>query len=189
MTFKCYCWLSLFIKFIRISSTGCFFNWYPPKSSKCQPVSKSWHLELFWWDLLCNLTLRTFRGHQLEKTPCIQQVTYKVQLERHCLWSVPNGFYCMLTVHGEGHANQQRKIDWTLLIKPASQLHFKTGISTNYSQRSTRGPAQHHFPLFDDTVLGKPSLEKNSILRKSFIKRWPPVGVLWNFIFFLARFA
>ena len=59
----------------------------------------------------------------------------------------------MLTVHGEGHANQQRKIDWTLLIKPASQLHFKTGMATNYSQRSTRGPAQHHFPLVDDTVL------------------------------------
>ena len=59
----------------------------------------------------------------------------------------------MLTVHGEGHANQQRKIDWTLLIKPASQLHFKTGMATNYSQRGTRGAAQHHFPLFDDTVL------------------------------------
>ena len=59
----------------------------------------------------------------------------------------------MLTVHGEGHANQQRKIDWTLLIKPASQLHFKTGMATNYSQKSTRGPPQHHFPFFDDTVL------------------------------------
>ena len=61
-------------------NTGCFFfnwdppknhkygkklkylNWDPPKSSKCQPVSKFWHLELLWWDLLCNLTLRTFWG-------------------------------------------------------------------------------------------------------------------------------
>ena len=60
----------------------------------------------------------------------------------------------MLTVHGEGHANQQRKIDWTLLIKPASQLHFKTGMATNYSQGSTRGPAQHHFfPFFGDIAL------------------------------------
>ena len=25
-------------------------------------VSKFWHLELFWWDLLCYLTLRTCRG-------------------------------------------------------------------------------------------------------------------------------
>ena len=38
-----------------------FLTGAPPKSSKCQPVNKSWHLELFWWDLLCNLTLRTFR--------------------------------------------------------------------------------------------------------------------------------
>ena len=39
-----------------------YLNWDPPKSSKCQPVSKFWHLELLWWDLLCNLTLRTFWG-------------------------------------------------------------------------------------------------------------------------------
>ena len=46
---------------------GVFFNWCPPKNSKCQPVSKFWHLELFWWDLLCNLTLRTFRGAPVKK--------------------------------------------------------------------------------------------------------------------------
>ena len=34
-----------------------FFYWFCPKNSKCQPVSKFWHLELFWWDLLCNLIL------------------------------------------------------------------------------------------------------------------------------------
>ena len=28
---------------------------------------KSWHLELFWWDLLCNLTLKTFRGAPVKK--------------------------------------------------------------------------------------------------------------------------
>ena len=37
------------------------FNWDPPKSSAIQPVSKFWHLELFKGNLLCNLTLRTFR--------------------------------------------------------------------------------------------------------------------------------
>ena len=26
---------------------GDFFHWYPPKNSKCQSVSKFWHLELF----------------------------------------------------------------------------------------------------------------------------------------------
>ena len=42
----------------------------------------------------------------------------------------------------------------TTLIKPASHLHFKTGMATNYSQRSTRGPAQHHFfPFFGDIAL------------------------------------
>ena len=46
---------------------GVFFNWCPPKKPKFQPVSKFWHLELFWLDLLCNLTLRTFGGHQLKK--------------------------------------------------------------------------------------------------------------------------
>ena len=46
---------------------GGFFHWYPPKSSKCQPVSKFWHLELFWLDLLCNPTLRTFWGGTSQK--------------------------------------------------------------------------------------------------------------------------
>ena len=37
-------------------------NWCPPKNSKYQPVRKFWHSGLLWWDLLCNLTLRTFWG-------------------------------------------------------------------------------------------------------------------------------
>ena len=41
------------------------------KNHKFFSVSKFWHLELFWRDLLCNLTLRTFRGHQIKKTPII----------------------------------------------------------------------------------------------------------------------
>ena len=53
------------------TDTACFFNCSHPKNPKCQPVSKFWHLELFWWDLLCNLILRTFRGVPVKKTPCI----------------------------------------------------------------------------------------------------------------------
>ena len=49
---------------------GVFFNWCPPKNHKFFLVSKFWHLELFWWDLLCNLTLTTFRGALIKKTPC-----------------------------------------------------------------------------------------------------------------------
>ena len=38
----------------------------------------------------------------------------------------------MSTVHEEGHNDQQRKIDWTLLIKSTFHLHFKPGMVTNY---------------------------------------------------------
>ena len=41
-------------------------------------------------------------------------------------------FYCMSTVHEEGHDDQQCKIDWTLLIKSTFYLHFKLGMTTNY---------------------------------------------------------
>ena len=44
-----------------------FFQW---SSQKCKSLRKFWYLELFWWDLLCNLTLRTFRGTPVKKTPC-----------------------------------------------------------------------------------------------------------------------
>ena len=37
-----------------------FFNWFPPKNPKCQ-------LELFWRDLLCNLTLKTFWPEPVKK--------------------------------------------------------------------------------------------------------------------------
>ena len=39
-----------------------FLHGYPPKTSKCQPVSKFW---TFWWDLLCNLTLFSFECKSL----------------------------------------------------------------------------------------------------------------------------
>ena len=47
--------------------TGWFFSLTPPKNHKFFSVSKFRHLELFWWDLLCNLTLRTFRGVPVKK--------------------------------------------------------------------------------------------------------------------------
>ena len=52
---------------------GVFFNWSYPKSSKCQSVSKFWHLELFWWDLLCNLILRTFWVGPVKKNTLYDQ--------------------------------------------------------------------------------------------------------------------
>ena len=57
-----------------------FFNWCPPKNHKFFPVSKFWHWELFWWDLLCNLTLRIFRGVSVKNHPvtCIVPSTTKV---------------------------------------------------------------------------------------------------------------
>ena len=41
----------------------------PPKKTrpKCQTLRKFWRLELFWWDSLCNLTLRTFKGRPVKK--------------------------------------------------------------------------------------------------------------------------
>ena len=48
---------------------GVFCDCRPPRSSKCQPVRKFWHLELFWWDLLWNLT-QLWEGRQSQKTPC-----------------------------------------------------------------------------------------------------------------------
>ena len=51
---------------------GVFFNWCPPKNHKFFSVSKFWHLELFWLDLLCNLTLRTFRGVPVKKNTLYQ---------------------------------------------------------------------------------------------------------------------
>ena len=40
-----------------------FFYWSAQKT--CQTLRKFWH---FWWDLLCNLTLRSFRGGPVKKT-------------------------------------------------------------------------------------------------------------------------
>ena len=42
---KCKTGISTFIM-------GVFFNWCPPKNHKFFSVSKFWHLELFWWNLL-----------------------------------------------------------------------------------------------------------------------------------------
>jgi len=47
-----------------------FFYWSALKMTKCQTLRKFWHLELFRWDLLCNLTLSSFLGRTSNKTPC-----------------------------------------------------------------------------------------------------------------------
>ena len=47
-------------------------------------VSKFWHSELFWWDLLCNLTLRTFRGAPVKnKTHCIYTLVSRHMSDRY----------------------------------------------------------------------------------------------------------
>ena len=47
--------------------TGCFFYCSALKMTKCQTHWKIWHLELFWWDLQCNLTLSHFLGRNSKK--------------------------------------------------------------------------------------------------------------------------
>ena len=44
---------------------GGFFYWSALKMTKCQTLREFWHLRLFRWDLLCNLTL-----DQSKKPPC-----------------------------------------------------------------------------------------------------------------------
>ena len=68
---------------------GVFFNWSYPKNHKFFLVSKFWHLELFWWDLLCNLTL--LGGSQLKKTPCIINTkSLNILLTLNPWWSSPS---------------------------------------------------------------------------------------------------
>ena len=60
-------WVQISQVIFLLIYTGCFFNWCPPKNHMFFPVSKFWHFELFWLDILCNLTLRTFRGAPVKK--------------------------------------------------------------------------------------------------------------------------
>ena len=46
---------------------GGFFDCSALKMTKCQTHWKIWHLELFWWDLQCNLTLSHFLGRNSQK--------------------------------------------------------------------------------------------------------------------------
>ena len=61
---------------------GVFLIWCSLKSQVFS-VSKFWHLELFWWDLLCNLTLRTFRGAPVKKTPCMSRPRPSLKFKVH----------------------------------------------------------------------------------------------------------
>ena len=58
----------------RCNLQGVSFNWSLPKSSKCQSVSKFWHLELF--DVIYYVIwyLELFGRNQLKKTPCISKL-------------------------------------------------------------------------------------------------------------------
>ena len=46
---------------------GGFFDCSALKMPKCQTHWKIWHLELFWWDLQCNMTLSHFLGRNSQK--------------------------------------------------------------------------------------------------------------------------
>ena len=63
---SCKLWMSRIDDCFKLVQ-GDFFHWDPPKNHKFFSVRKFWYLELFWWDLLCNLTLRTFRGVPVKK--------------------------------------------------------------------------------------------------------------------------
>ena len=72
--------------FTCIVIQGDFFNWHPPKSSKCQPVPVN--SDTFWWDLLCNLTLRTFWAEPVKKpTLYILVFLYFFCLFQSCIFS------------------------------------------------------------------------------------------------------
>ena len=47
--------------------------------TKCQTHWKIWHLELFWWDLQCNLTLSHFLGRTVKKTTLYEYLSKKVR--------------------------------------------------------------------------------------------------------------
>ena len=47
---------------------GGFFHWYPPKNSKCQPVSKFWHFFDGIYYVIWHLEL--WGGYQWKKPPC-----------------------------------------------------------------------------------------------------------------------
>ena len=121
--------LCLWLFYSKDFIQGVFFNWCPPKihkygkklkyqnrcplkNSKYQPVRKFWHLGLLWWDLLCNLTLRTFwggtswdleiiGGHQFESS---KHFTYRKTLttfrgapvKKDTLYICHNSYFCMV---------------------------------------------------------------------------------------------
>ena len=60
-------WRQNFLLIIYLIQGG-FFDCSALKMPKCQTHWKIWHLELFWWDLQCNLTLSHFLGRNSKKT-------------------------------------------------------------------------------------------------------------------------
>ena len=69
---------------IFIHLQGVLFYWSALKMTKCQTLKKFWHLELFWWDLLCNLTLCHFLGRTGQKNHpvcIIQSSCIKTEME------------------------------------------------------------------------------------------------------------
>ena len=57
-----------------------------PPFPKCQLDSKFWHLRLFWWGLVWNLTLKTFWADPVKKTPCILRIILWGRLGELIVW-------------------------------------------------------------------------------------------------------
>ena len=65
-TISNYKWIRMKYLYVFIIQDGFFdcLNW-----PSARPLGNSGTLNFFWWDLLCNLTLRTFRGRPVKKHP------------------------------------------------------------------------------------------------------------------------
>ena len=100
---------------------GCFFSWCPPKNHKFFPVSKFWHLELFRWDILCNLTLRTSRGAPVKKTSCIFEYKY-LNREKDQPWSIDYNDICKRILWGLPQLWQVVRLK-CFLVKNLNQIH------------------------------------------------------------------
>ena len=92
--------------------------------TKCQTLRKFWHLELFRWDLLCNLTRNHFLGRTSKKTPCrtiCSCCTYSVLTAQH--YCMPIVFLVDLRVF-----EHQKKTFWWRIMSghPLCKFVLKT---------------------------------------------------------------
>ena len=127
-----------------VMSYRVFFYWSAQKTTKCQTLRKFWHLELFRWDFLCNLTLRTFRGGPVKKPP----YRLKGQSQKAWIkdgWTISQGYptpYYLFSLLGTFLCISKVS---SIICNRFLQLFFRKGIEIggflNHSIRS------HFLPL------------------------------------------